>query len=87
MEADKWASFSEGTSDSEGYGEDVDDDDHCCAYASTDIPKLQFRKDISRSQWLDPLGLAEVVERKGGLWTTTGIVRYGKIYCFIEEIL
>lgn len=43
MEADKWASFSEGTSDSEGYGEDPDDDDHCCAYASTDIPKLQFR--------------------------------------------
>ncbi|PHT71479.1 hypothetical protein T459_26583 [Capsicum annuum] len=87
MEADKWASFSEGTSDSEGYGEEPDDDDHCCAYGSSDIPKLQFRKDISRSRWLDPLGVAEVVERKGGLWTTTGIVRNGKIYCFIEEIL
>ncbi|TMW95820.1 hypothetical protein EJD97_008299, partial [Solanum chilense] len=86
MEADKWTSFSEGTSDSE-YGEDPDDDDHCCAYAFTDIPKLQFRKDISRSRWLDPLGMAEVVERKGGLWTTTGIVHNGKIYCFIEEIL
>ncbi|XP_033517189.1 probable tRNA-splicing endonuclease subunit sen54 isoform X1 [Nicotiana tomentosiformis] len=87
METDKWRSFSEGTSDSEGYGEDLDDDDHCCAYASTDIPNLQFRKDISRSRWLDHLGMAEVVERKGGLWTTTGIVRNGKIYCFIEETL
>ncbi|XP_019259271.1 PREDICTED: uncharacterized protein LOC109237421 [Nicotiana attenuata] len=87
MGSDKWASFSEGTSDSEGYGEDLDDDDHCCAYASADIPQLQFRKDISTSRWLDQLGMAEVVERKGGLWTTTGIVRNGKIYCFIEEIL
>ncbi|KAJ8541446.1 hypothetical protein K7X08_002262 [Anisodus acutangulus] len=43
MEADKWESFSEGTSDSEGYGDDPDDDDHCRAYASSDIPKLQFR--------------------------------------------
>uniref|UniRef100_M1AV98 tRNA-splicing endonuclease subunit Sen54 N-terminal domain-containing protein n=1 Tax=Solanum tuberosum TaxID=4113 RepID=M1AV98_SOLTU len=43
MEADKWASFSNGTSDSESYREDPDDDNHCCAYASTDIPKLQFR--------------------------------------------
>ncbi|XP_070024179.1 putative tRNA-splicing endonuclease subunit sen54 isoform X3 [Nicotiana tabacum] len=87
METDKWASFMEGASDSEGYGEDLDDDDICCAYASTDIPQLQFRKDISRSRWLDQFGMAEVVERKGGLWTTTGIVRNGKIYCFIEEIL
>lgn len=43
METDKWASFVEGTSDSEGYGEDLDDDDICCAYASTDIPQLQCR--------------------------------------------
>ncbi|KAH7683102.1 tRNA-splicing endonuclease subunit Sen54 protein [Dioscorea alata] len=49
--------------------------------------KLQFRKEISKVQWHEKLGLGEVVEKKGSIWTTTGIVRDGKLYCHIEEIL
>ncbi|KAJ0988889.1 hypothetical protein J5N97_007245 [Dioscorea zingiberensis] len=49
--------------------------------------KLQFRKEASRAQWHEKLGLGEVVEKKGSIWTSTGIVRDGKLYCHIEEIL
>ena len=42
---------------------------------------------MSKALWIDDLEMAEVVERKGGMWTSTGIVRRGKIYCSIEETL
>ena len=45
------------------------------------------RKHASTARWNDQMGMAEVLENKGSLWTTTGIVRCGKIYCSIEETL
>lgn len=46
-----------------------------------------LRKDASKAQWVEELGMAEVLEQKGRIWITTGIVRDGKIYCTMEETL
>ncbi|XP_057501263.1 uncharacterized protein LOC130785169 [Actinidia eriantha] len=85
MDVEDWASSSGDTSDSEGYVQDRNDEEHY--FTSDDIHKLQFRKNISRAKWDEEMGVAEVVEKKGGMWTTTGIVHGSKIYCSIEETL
>lgn len=85
MEIEDWASFSEGFSDSEVYLQDNNDEE--CLWDSGSMPKLQFRKDISKACWNDEIRMAEVLEKKGRIWTTTGIVRSSKTYCSVEETL
>lgn len=85
MEVEDYASSSGGTSDSELYVQDTNDEELC--YSSGVLPKLQFRKDFSQACWNDELEMAEIVGKKGRMWTTTGIVRGDRIYYSIEESL
>ncbi|GJS79888.1 tRNA-splicing endonuclease subunit Sen54-like protein isoform X1 [Tanacetum coccineum] len=86
MELEDWAANSSGgSSDSDVATPDSEGEDHCYAYAG--LPKLQFRKDITKASWKEELGMAEIVSNKGRMWITTGISRGGKIYTFLEDAL
>ncbi|PWA71692.1 FTSH protease 4 [Artemisia annua] len=40
------------------------------------------------ARWKEELGMAEIISKKGRMWTTTGIVRDGgKIFIFLEDVL
>lgn len=82
MDVEDWQSCS----DSETVFDD-DNDEEGSYSANGSTSKLQFRKDISEARWIDKLGMAEVVGKKGKMWVTMGIVRDGKIYITIEETL
>ncbi|CAH2063846.1 unnamed protein product [Thlaspi arvense] len=82
MEGKDWeASFS--SEDEADYAVDDDEEFHLTGSG----PKLQFRVGSSKARWVTELGMAQVEVKRGKLWTTTGIVRSGKTYCFIEEAL
>ncbi|KAF5750234.1 tRNA-splicing endonuclease subunit Sen54-like isoform X1 [Tripterygium wilfordii] len=67
---------------------DVCDDDDLYYTSGSGCPsKLQFRRDVSKARWNQKMRVAEVLEKKGKMWTTTGIVRGGRTYCFLEETL
>ncbi|XP_057434233.1 uncharacterized protein LOC130726930 [Lotus japonicus] len=51
------------------------------------MPKLQFRNVKSKGKWNEEMGMAELIEKSGKMWVTTGIVRGGKTYFSIEETL
>uniref|UniRef100_A0A1J3E000 tRNA-splicing endonuclease subunit Sen54 n=1 Tax=Noccaea caerulescens TaxID=107243 RepID=A0A1J3E000_NOCCA len=82
MEEKDW----EGSSSSEneaGFPNDDDEEFH----SGGSGPRLQFRVGSSKARWIAELRMAEVEVKRGKLWTTTGIIRSGKAYCFIEEAL
>lgn len=54
----------------------------------TSFSRLQCRKHISKARWNEDMMMGEIIDMKGGIWASTGIVRDGgKLYCSIEEIL
>lgn len=69
------------------YDADDFDEELQSLYFSDCVPKLQFRKDVSVARWDGKKGMAEVIVRKGRMWSTTGIVRKEKLFCHIEEIM
>ncbi|WJZ94138.1 hypothetical protein VitviT2T_013023 [Vitis vinifera] len=84
VEDEDWASSSGGASNSEIYLQDAnDEEEHYCISGS--ISNLQFSKAVSKAIWNDEIGMAAVVEKKGKIWITTGVVRNSKTYCSIEE--
>ncbi|CAI9115543.1 OLC1v1016467C1 [Oldenlandia corymbosa var. corymbosa] len=84
MEAKALAIPSE-SSDAEGCLEDLNNDENSYAFGCRS--NLQCRKVASTGRWIDDLGMAELVVRKGNTWNSTGIIHNGKVMCFIEEIL
>ncbi|KAK4580678.1 hypothetical protein RGQ29_024358 [Quercus rubra] len=88
MEAVDWENSSGGSSDTEAYLQDTKyEDDEELHFTSGFISQSQFRKDKSRAHWINEIGTAELVENKGKLWRTMGVVRSGEIYYSIEETL
>ncbi|KAI3912034.1 hypothetical protein MKW98_007561 [Papaver atlanticum] len=85
MEVKDLEASSDGTQDSEVNLQDSDDDELLSMSGS--IPKLQIRKVKSKARWDSEMKMAEVLEKKGGCWATTGIVRNSITYLWIEEIM
>ncbi|KAK7336527.1 hypothetical protein VNO77_17070 [Canavalia gladiata] len=86
MEAKTFGCSSSEDSDGEVYLQNASDEEEF-QLSSGSMPKLQFRSVKSKCSWNEEMGMAEVTEKNGKLWVTTGIVRSGKIYSSIEETL
>ncbi|XP_058731520.1 uncharacterized protein LOC131603240 isoform X2 [Vicia villosa] len=88
MEAKAWEYSSNEDSDDndEVYLQNASDEEDL-HFTSSSLPKLQFRNVKSKAMWNEETGMAEVIEKNGKMWVSTGIVRSGKIYTTIEETL
>ncbi|XP_078439155.1 uncharacterized protein LOC144709471 [Wolffia australiana] len=66
----------------------AEEDQHRNPFLNASATRLQFRSEVSKACWDDKLGMGEIIEKKGGIWTSTGVTRCsGKLYCTIEEII
>ncbi|KAJ8770419.1 hypothetical protein K2173_015033 [Erythroxylum novogranatense] len=85
--SDSWVNSSgeEDSDDDRNLEDTIGDED--VVYTLGSFSKLQFRSDLSRARWSNEMGMAEVLEKRGKMWITTGIIRSGKTYCSIEETL
>ncbi|CAK8578787.1 unnamed protein product [Lathyrus sativus] len=67
--------------------QNASDEENNIHFTSSSLPKLQFRNVKSKCRWNEEMEMAEVIEKNGKMWVSTGIVRSGKIYTSIEETL
>ncbi|CAI8618922.1 unnamed protein product [Vicia faba] len=89
MEAKVWEYSSNEDSDDDNdqvYLQNASDEEDL-HFTSSSLPKLQFRNVKSKCRWNEEMGMAEVIEKNGKMWVSTGIVRSGNIYTSIEETL
>uniref|UniRef100_A0A1D1YH76 tRNA-splicing endonuclease subunit SEN54 n=1 Tax=Anthurium amnicola TaxID=1678845 RepID=A0A1D1YH76_9ARAE len=67
-----------------------EEEQHCNPFLSSphSVPSFQFRSEVSRARWNENMKMGEIIEKKGGIWTSIGVIRNGgKLYCTIEEIM
>ncbi|GAU17969.1 hypothetical protein TSUD_330940 [Trifolium subterraneum] len=72
--------------DDEVYSQNASDEEDI-HFSASSLTNSQFRNTKSKGKWNEEMGMAEVYEKNGKMWVTTGIVRNGKIYSSIEETL
>ncbi|KAJ3688564.1 hypothetical protein LUZ61_017728 [Rhynchospora tenuis] len=48
--------------------------------------QVRKRTEVSKARWIEEIGMAEVIEKKGSMWVNTGVIRNSKLYCHVEEI-
>ncbi|KAF1881293.1 hypothetical protein Lal_00023329 [Lupinus albus] len=65
--------------------QNASDDDQNNYFSSHSFPKFQPRIAKSKGMWKDEIGMAEIIEKNGKMWITTGICRSHKTYSSIEE--
>ncbi|CAL5193424.1 unnamed protein product [Lathyrus oleraceus] len=87
MEEKVWECSSIQDSDDEDVYSQNASDEQEFHFSPASLPNLQFRNTKSKAKWNEEIGMAEVFEKNGKMWVTTGIVRNGKIYTSIEETL
>ncbi|XP_054781061.1 uncharacterized protein LOC129288485 isoform X2 [Prosopis cineraria] len=86
MDGEVWGcSRREDSNDEVVLQDSSDEEEH--HFLAGSMAKLQFRSVKSKASWNDEMGMAEVIEKKGKLWVTTGIIREGRTYCSTEETL
>ncbi|KAK7244575.1 hypothetical protein RIF29_39399 [Crotalaria pallida] len=87
MEDEVWRCYSSEDERNEVYLQNASDNDDDEQYHHFSLPKFQSRNVKSKGRWKEEIGMADIIEKNGKMWVTTGICRRDKTYSSIEETL